>query len=86
MRFLLGDFTLPRYFPESDQVFYVSLPDTASGACPAATRPVYRLWNARPDSGHRYTTDAAVKADMIVRGYIPEGYGPDAVAMCSPDH
>ena len=36
------------------------------------------------DSNHRYTTDPAVKAQMIAKGYVAEGYGADAVAMCSP--
>ena len=29
-------------------------------------------------------SDAAIKAQMIARGYVAEGYGPDAVAMCAP--
>ena len=37
-----------------------------------------------PDSNHRYTTDPAVKAQMLARGYVAEGYGADAVGMCSP--
>ena len=45
---------------------------------------MYRLWNQRADSNHRYTTDPATKALMIAKGYIPEGYGPDAVVMCTP--
>jgi len=58
--------------------------DPPSGACPAGTGPVYRLWNQRADSNHRYTIDATIKAQMIARGYVAEGYGPEAVAMCSP--
>jgi len=71
------------YVLETSQVFSVALPD-AGGACPNNWVPVYRLWNNRADSNHRYTTDAAIKAEMIARGYVPEGYGPDAVGMCSP--
>ena len=50
------------------------------------TIPIYRAWNNRIDSNHRYTTDAAVQQAMIAKGYIAEGYGPGAmpVAMCSP--
>jgi hypothetical protein len=44
---------------------------------------VYRLWNHRVDSNHRYTTDAAIKAQMIAAGSVAEGYGPDAVDMCA---
>jgi hypothetical protein len=61
----------------------VALPD-ASGVCPNAWIAVYRLWNQRADSNHRYTTDAAIKASMIAKGYVAEGYGADAVALCSP--
>jgi hypothetical protein len=55
-----------------------------TGACPMGTIPVYRLWNQRADSNHRYTTDAAIKAQMIANGYVAEGYGPDSVIMCAP--
>jgi len=72
------------YILETSAAFYIPLPDTRTGACPAGTVPVYRLWNGRPDSNHRYTTDPAVKAQMQALGYIPEGYGIDGVAMCSP--
>ena len=71
------------YLLETAAEFYIALPDTASGACPANTVPVYRLWNARADSNHRYTTDAAIKARMVAAGSIAEGYGPDAVDMCT---
>jgi hypothetical protein len=66
-----------------DNVFQIDLPDKKSGACPAGTIPVYRLWNQRADSNHRYTTSAAIKAQMIAAGYVAEGYGPDGVAMCA---
>lgn len=69
---------------ETPSAFYIALPDTATGACLAGTIPVYRLWNQRADSNHRYTTDPATKALMVAKGYVPEGYGPDAVAMCTP--
>ena len=59
-------------------------PLTAAGLCPTNTLPVYRLWNGRTDSNHRYTIDPAVRQDMIAEGWIPEGYGPDGVVMCSP--
>ena len=72
------------YTLEASDVFYATLPDPLSGACPAATVPVYRLWNQRADSNHRYTTSAAIKSQMLAQGYAAEGYGPDAVAMCAP--
>lgn len=71
---------------ESDNVFLVGLPDPASGACPSGSSPIYRAWNGRTDSNHRYTNDPAVQRSMVARGYIAEGYGPPSmpVAMCSP--
>ena len=59
-----------------------SLPDSGTGACPADTVPVYRLWNQRADSNHRYTTDPGIKTAMLAKDYVAEGYGP-GVAMCS---
>ena len=74
----------PAFVLESPAVMHVFLPNSASGACPSATRPVYRLWNGRVDSNHRFTTEADVRDQMVARGYVREGYGPDAVAMCAP--
>jgi hypothetical protein len=68
---------------ESDNVFQINLPDTKTGACPSGTVPVYRLWNQLGDSNHRYTTSAAIKAQMLAAGYLEEGYGPDGVVMCA---
>jgi hypothetical protein len=72
------------YILETPAAFHIALPNVFTGACPASTTPVYRLWNARADSNHRYTTDPVVKAQMQAIGYIAEGYGPNAVAMCAP--
>jgi hypothetical protein len=72
------------YILETSSAFYIALPNTFSGACPVNTTAVYRLWNARVDSNHRYTIDPVVKAQMQAIGYIAEGYGPNAVAMCAP--
>lgn len=69
---------------EADDVMYVTLPDTASGACPPATEPVYRLWNGRPDTNHRYTTQRTTRQQMLAAGWQSEGYGDDGVAMCAP--
>lgn len=68
---------------EAANVFQINLPDAKTGACPSGTVPVYRLWNQRPDSNHRYTTSVAIKAQMIASGYLAEGYGPDGVVMCA---
>ncbi len=55
-----------------------------AGVCPAGTQPVYRLFNNRPDANHRYTTDRALRDAMVAKGWVAEGDGPDAVAMCVP--
>ncbi len=68
---------------ESLEVFAVARPDATSGACPAGTFPVYRLFNGRANANHRYVTSLALRATMIAAGWIPEGDGPSQVAMCS---
>lgn len=81
---ILTDPNYSGYIEESPSVFYAVLPNTATGACPAGNVPVYRLWNQRADSNHRYTTDPGIKAAMQAKGYLAEGYGPDAVSLCTP--
>jgi hypothetical protein len=70
---------------ESANVFYVQLPNPATGACPARTEPVYRYFNNLA-TNHRYTTQVIVR-DMldVTFGWIPEGYGPGPYypAMCA---
>jgi hypothetical protein len=66
-----------------NNAFQINLPDRATGACPSGTIPVYRLWNQRADSNHRYTTSTAIRAQMLAAGYLAEGYGPDGVVMCA---
>lgn len=74
----------PSFVRESDAVLYEILPDLASGACPPGATPVHRLWNARADTNHRYTSDPAARAAMLAAGWIAEGYGPLGVAWCAP--
>ena len=71
---------------ETDNAFGIFLPDAATGQCPANSVPVYRAWNGRVDSNHRFTTDPATLQAMVAKGYVAEGYGPPPmpVAMCSP--
>ena len=73
----------PEFEFESPSAFLATLPDAQTGACPPNQTPVYRLWNARKDSNHRYTTSTAVRDQMLLRNYVAEGYGPNAVAMCT---
>ncbi len=74
----------PLFTLETAAAMYMFLPDPVTGACPAGTTPVYRLWNGRSDSNHRYTTSAPVRDAMLAQGHVAEGYGPGAVAMCAP--
>ncbi len=74
----------PTFVLESDAAMHMILPDLVTGACPPGTRAVYRVWNQRVDSNHRYTNDAAVRDQMVARGYVPEGYGLAAVILCAP--
>jgi hypothetical protein len=74
----------PQLELESSNVFEIGLPDPATGACPAGTAPVYRIWNNRADSNHRYTTRTTIRDQMVAKGGIVEGYGQPPVAMCSP--
>jgi len=79
----------PEKFPgwtyESGSVFYIALPDTATGECPSGTQPIWRFFNQRT-TNHRYTADHELRDEM--RGdpatWVPEGYGPDSVIMCAP--
>jgi hypothetical protein len=73
------DFTL-----ESSDVFGIGLPDAVTGACGSDSIPVYRLWNGRSDTNHRYTTDRVVWQHMRDLGWVAEGYGDAQVIMCSP--
>jgi len=69
---------------ETGSLFHAELPDVATGKCATGLQPVYRSWNQRRDSNHRYTTDAYVRKTMSSLGYLPEGYGADGVVMCAP--
>lgn len=57
--------------------------ETSAGACPGALTPVYRFYNRGyeqgRDSNHRYSTDPAVSAEMIAKGWAAEG-----IAFCAP--
>jgi hypothetical protein len=70
------------YVHETASAFYAVLPDLVTGVCPAGTRAAYRLWNGRVDSNHRFVTRTDLRTQMLARGYVAEGFGPDGVAMC----
>jgi len=68
---------------ETSEVFQLYVPDLNTGACPAGGVPVYRTWNTRTDSNHRYMTSMATRDQMIAKGHLAEGYGPSSVALCA---
>jgi hypothetical protein len=72
----------PAYLTEADSAFYASLPNPVTGTCGYDQQAVYRLWNQRIDSNHRYTVSPALRDFMLTQGYVAEGSGPDRVAMC----
>jgi hypothetical protein len=74
----------PFFVLETSALFYIVLPNPITGACPSGTVPVYRVWDNRVDTNHRYTTSRAIRDQMVAAGWLAEGYGPDAVIMCSP--
>jgi hypothetical protein len=81
----------PDFVLETSSAFYAGSPVPDTGVCPVmpgfldgdiALRPVFRLWNGRADTNHRYTTRLDLRAAMIDRGWVSEGYGPLGVAFC----
>jgi len=65
-------------------VFAVPLP-AGDGSCPSGSIPIYRMYNNSMGGApnHRFTTDAAVRTQMVGAGWTPEGAGI-GVAFCSP--
>jgi hypothetical protein len=76
----------PAFALESTAAMFLATPDPVSGACPAQTDPVYRVWNRRPGDTNnpRYTASRAVRDAMVAQGYVAEGSGPDVVTFCAP--
>jgi hypothetical protein len=74
----------PAFVLESTAVMYLATPNYVTGACPSGTDPVYRAWNRRPDTNHRYTSERSVRDAMVALGYVAEGSGPDVVTFCAP--
>ena len=71
---------------ETAAAFYVAMPDAATGACPANTRPIYRFASTADPTRRRYTAEVDVRDSMIRRGgWTQEGIGaaPGQVAMCA---
>jgi len=56
----------------------------SAGTCPANTTSVYRVFSNRADANHRYMTSRQLRDDMVAKGWVAEGDGPDLVVMCAP--
>jgi len=72
---------------ESANVFYVQLPNTATGACPSGTTTIYRYFNSATVN-HRYTTEVVLRNQMSASSaWTAEGYGPGPwyPIMCAPN-
>ena len=70
-------------YEDSNLVMGMSASD---GNCPAGFAPVYRFYNGSQGGApnHRYTTDTAVKAQMLAKSYTQEGPLPGLAFMCAP--
>ncbi len=72
----------PTFVLESSAFIYLYPPTL--GICAAGQVPVYRVFSNRADANHRYTTDRAVRDQMVGKGWLAEGDGADTVVMCAP--
>ena len=72
----------PTFLLEEPNFFF--LYPTTAGNCAAGTVPVYRVYSNRADANHRYTIERAVRDQMVAKGWLAEGDGPDIVVMCAP--
>ena len=72
----------PSFVLEDPAFMQMFLP--VAGVCPANTTQVYRVFSNRADANHRYMTDKATRDQMVAKGWLAEGDGPDLVVMCAP--
>jgi len=72
----------PSFVLEDAAFMQMTLP--SAGTCPAGTAPVYRVFSNRADANHRYMTDRSIRDQMVAKGWLAEGDGPDLVVMCAP--
>jgi len=75
----------PDWGLEDDKLFNTMLPDATTGACPAGTIPVYRMYNNGMGNApnHRFVTSLAERQKMLDQGFVAEGAGI-GVGMCVP--
>jgi serine protease len=63
--------TYKGFIYETGAAFVLDVP--VDRTCPPTRVPVWRLWNQRVDTNHRYVTSLALRAQMLARGYVDEG-------------
>ena len=68
--------TYAGFIYETGAAFHVDR--TVDDTCPPTRVPVWRLWNKRVDTNHRYTTDLGIRSQMLAQGYVDEG-----IVMCA---
>ncbi|HET9047121.1 MAG TPA: S8 family peptidase [Casimicrobiaceae bacterium] len=72
----------PTFVLEHPAFMQMILP--TAGVCPAGTTPIYRVFSNRTDANHRYMTERQLRDQMVAKGWVAEGDGPDLVVMCGP--
>ncbi|MFO1302467.1 MAG: hypothetical protein U1F54_01975 [Burkholderiales bacterium] len=72
----------PQFVLEDPAFMQMYLP--GAGVCPANTTEVYRVFSNRYDANHRYMTSKSLRDQMVAKGWVAEGDGPDLVVMCAP--
>jgi hypothetical protein len=75
----------PGFVLEDSQFMHLVLP--VAGNCPentTTTKKVFRVFSNRADANHRYMIDPTIRDEMVTKGWLAEGDGPDRVVMCGP--
>ncbi|MEO8484950.1 MAG: S8 family peptidase [Betaproteobacteria bacterium] len=71
-----GHATYVGFVYETGSAFVLDEP--VDGTCPPTRVAVWRLWNRRVDTNHRYTTSLQIRSQMLGLGYVDEG-----IVMCA---
>jgi len=71
-----GHATYVGFVYETGAAFVVDKP--VDNTCPPTRVPVWRLWNQRFDTNHRYVTTLQLRSQMLAQGFVDEG-----IVMCA---
>lgn len=74
----------PAFVLEDAEAMYVRAADATTGECPPDSAPVYRVWNARASTDHRYPSSRQARDALVAAGWTSEGAGSSGVAWCAP--